>query len=1419
MKKRFLSMLLGIAMIITVIPNFVFAADEPAFKDVSGSEYYAQSADVLAKLKILTGYSDGTFGADKPITRAEMAAVVCRMLGKEADAEQAKGKTSFDDVPENHWASGYINVATKEGIINGDGNGKFRPEDDIKFEEALKTIICVLGWGNNITINPADWSKAYLDIAADKQLDNNLKGSKGEKANRSDIAVMVYNGLKEDLKAPAASLKTGTYRGTKKITLTTDAKGAKIYYTTDGTTPTVDSTEYTKEISISKTGTLKAVAIRDGVLSSDVMSEDYTIKKAISRRGGGSSSTTNYTVSFNTDGGSEIGDQKVDKGNKAMIPNDPIKENYTFIGWYTSDGYSEMFDFDEEINSDITIYAKWFDENDKTDTDGDGLTDGLENTFGTDINKVDTDEDGLSDYYELNVFGYDPTSPDTDKNGVIDSNEDFDGDGLTNIEEIQNGLDPTSKDSDSDLISDWDEINIYKTNPINNDTDGDGVIDGLEIELGTDPNKAETQFESEATTGAVNDLIPVAASAKVITDADGAGTISIEEVNSSDNPLISKSIAGYLGVAYDFSTEGVIKSAEITFNYDTALGNIGDDFQPRIYYVNEETGEFEELPDQIVTNGKVVATTTHFSTYILLNKIEFDKVWDTEIKPPISGEDGAEATLDIGFVIDYSASMDDNDPQKLFKKLSKEFISKLRDEKDKATVIKFIRRATIVSELTSDKNKLNTAIDSISYDDGCGSYSGTDGSAGYKMALDELSKDESKYKYKYIIFITDGEDNGYSYNYDNLIADSIENNVVVYTIGMGSASESVLRKIAQSTNGKYYHATTGAASDDVVDLDKVFEDIQEETIDYTTDSNNDGISDYYTKLINDGKLLPNGSLDLVGATDMYGEESDDWDNDGLKNGEEIEVYNVGNKAYLKMNSNPLIKDTDGDDFSDYEEKSNGTPPMKYTDTGCTYLNNLESDDLYSYVGIANDRDIISNINAFFMCNKKDSAKNLYIEYFYDYAPEDSLNENKDKIAAAKSREIYLNYAQSFANIVKISKDICSTAEDVSKMVEGSSDTGNSKEFVDKLKDKSIKVKGASAQIRKSRKAIIDAVNSGKFEGDQSLKTLLSDTESALDIFEELRGEIDTYDVSEFTLELTGKLNSLSSIISKGIGTTKTVCEGVKYIKLDTGFKNLSKEYKNFVKSKGVDISTSTWIGVGINVMSGGIDVWENCLRYGKMKANRDAYLAYIDLLYNIAENAYDDYDKDAAREIAEIIADESWSKYESQLAASNATIIASTAFETAFDIASDANPYIAIANAVYKIAKLTISVTGLSNNAHALLNCRTSKSISDGCKYIIDGAVEKNNDYFSYDENEKEYIYSYIQQLAQSRIVGEDYAKQRMKKNDLAMIIIRWKEKTGKDDIDEIYDILIGETYSRANKLKLKLSPQLPCYSKFCNYM
>ena len=95
--KRLTSIFLVLAMILTLAPVNIFATDAqtPVFSDIQDTDYYAKAATALEQLDILKGYPDGTFGAEKPITRAEMAAVVCRMIDKEADSENAKGETIF----------------------------------------------------------------------------------------------------------------------------------------------------------------------------------------------------------------------------------------------------------------------------------------------------------------------------------------------------------------------------------------------------------------------------------------------------------------------------------------------------------------------------------------------------------------------------------------------------------------------------------------------------------------------------------------------------------------------------------------------------------------------------------------------------------------------------------------------------------------------------------------------------------------------------------------------------------------------------------------------------------------------------------------------------------------------------------------------------------------------------------------------------------------------------------------------------------------------------------------------------------------------------------------------------------------------------------------------------------------------------
>jgi cell wall-associated NlpC family hydrolase len=121
------------------------------------------------------------------------------------------------------------------------------------------------------------------------------------------------------------------------------------------------------------------------------------------------------------------------------------------------------------------------------DTDGDGVSDDLEQRLGLDLFKVDTDGDGLSDGYELLVTKTNPKSRDTD------------GDGLSDSLELALGTDPLSPDSDRDGRVDGargqfvdqdsdglsDELErLLTSNPASGDTDSDGFMDAAEYGAG-----------------------------------------------------------------------------------------------------------------------------------------------------------------------------------------------------------------------------------------------------------------------------------------------------------------------------------------------------------------------------------------------------------------------------------------------------------------------------------------------------------------------------------------------------------------------------------------------------------------------------------------------------------------------------------------------------------------------------------------------------------------------------------------------------------------------------------------------------------------------------------------------------------------------------------------------------------------------
>ncbi|MHA1971432.1 MAG: hypothetical protein ACTSW1_00485 [Candidatus Hodarchaeales archaeon] len=147
-----------------------------------------------------------------------------------------------------------------------------------------------------------------------------------------------------------------------------------------------------------------------------------------------------------------------------------------------------------------------------SDTDDDGLIDGLEGTLKedsnhTNYNNPDTDGDGLGDLQEL-LLGSNPRHPDSDRDMVTDGQEyllfgtsvfnpDTDFDGVLDGEELfWYHTDPFSIDSDGDGINDWMELFVYFTDPMDEDTDNDRLSDWEELNVyGTNPLDPDSDTE------------------------------------------------------------------------------------------------------------------------------------------------------------------------------------------------------------------------------------------------------------------------------------------------------------------------------------------------------------------------------------------------------------------------------------------------------------------------------------------------------------------------------------------------------------------------------------------------------------------------------------------------------------------------------------------------------------------------------------------------------------------------------------------------------------------------------------------------------------------------------------------------------------------------------------------------------------
>ena len=281
----------------------VTPASAPAsFKDVpAGTWYqpwvkYASSNGLMTGLKDDLGGYSGYFDPDAQLTRAQVATVLWRAAGS-----PSQGSSKFPDTVKGSWYDEAVAWCVSAGVVtgytSGPDKGCFRPDRAVTREE-LATMVWRFAKTQGVDVSNPDPAKFNATV---------------DHASVSSFAV-------EPLKwTAAAGIMGGVDYGNGQYGLepqgtATRAQAAKVF----------------------------SVLVRD-ILSGKV--QVPTVGKC--------------TITFNTNGGSAVKSQTVKPGGKVTKPANPTKTGHTFKGWYSDKGCKTAFNFNTQVKSNITLYAKW----------------------------------------------------------------------------------------------------------------------------------------------------------------------------------------------------------------------------------------------------------------------------------------------------------------------------------------------------------------------------------------------------------------------------------------------------------------------------------------------------------------------------------------------------------------------------------------------------------------------------------------------------------------------------------------------------------------------------------------------------------------------------------------------------------------------------------------------------------------------------------------------------------------------------------------------------------------------------------------------------------------------------------------------------------------------------------------------------
>lgn len=192
--KKILALALALVMSMSLMATANAFTDDDSITDT-----YETAVTVLSGLQVFQGYDDGSFLPQGAITRAEVAAIIYRIVtGDVADTQVGiyADYNKFDDVASTSWYAGYVNFCANAEYIKGYDARTFGPNDPVTGYQALAMILRALGYDKNGEFTGTNWTIQTAAVGEQRGITKNITaGTLNVPATREVVAEILFRAI------------------------------------------------------------------------------------------------------------------------------------------------------------------------------------------------------------------------------------------------------------------------------------------------------------------------------------------------------------------------------------------------------------------------------------------------------------------------------------------------------------------------------------------------------------------------------------------------------------------------------------------------------------------------------------------------------------------------------------------------------------------------------------------------------------------------------------------------------------------------------------------------------------------------------------------------------------------------------------------------------------------------------------------------------------------------------------------------------------------------------------------------------------------------------------------------------------------------------------------------------------------------